>query len=291
MRKVAGIEGGGTKFICGIGDHNGEILDLVRIETSSPKQTMSEVIKYLKTKSFDAIGVGVFGPVELDSAAENYGQILNTPKEQWKYFNIYKSLRDEFSCPIQIEHDVNAALLGELKWGAGKNLRNAVYYTVGTGVGLGLWLNNQFHHGELHAEAGHMFIPILESDKHQKGSCPFHSNCLEGLVSGPGVFSRFGIKGEDIPFDSPIWDNVAYYLAVSCANTMFCFAPQRIILGGGVLNVPTLIPKIREYYLKILSGYDQKEIFTDTENFIVRAALKNNPGLKGSFALALDLLD
>ncbi|MGL5956276.1 MAG: ROK family protein [Brevinema sp.] len=288
MRIVAGIEGGGTKFICGIGNEQGEILDSIRIDTTTPDQTMKEVIQYLKTKSFDAIGIGVFGPVELDINEANYGQILNTPKREWQFFNLHQALKKEFDCPIIIEHDVNAALLGELTWGAAQKLRNTVYYTVGTGVGLGLWLDNRFYHGELHSEAGHMMIPILPEDTKQKGSCPFHNNCLEGLVSGSGIYSRFGKKGEQIPEDSPIWDNVAYYLATACVNTMYCYAPQRIILGGGVMNVASVLPKIRTYYLQILNGYDQKALFVNMEEFIVGAALKNDPGLRGAFALALN---
>ncbi|MGL4676617.1 MAG: ROK family protein [Brevinema sp.] len=288
MRTVAGIEGGGTKFVCGIGNNRGEILDSIRIDTTSPEQTMKEVIQYLKIKSFDAIGLGVFGPVELDINAYNYGQILNTPKQEWNFFNIYQSLKKEFDCPIIVEHDVNVALLGELKWGAAQNLRNAVYYTIGTGVGLGVWLDSRFYHGELHSEAGHILIPILPEDTEKLGSCPFHNNCLEGLVSGPGIYSRFGKKGEEIVEDSPIWDNIAYYLAIACVNTTYCFAPQRIILGGGIMNVPTVLPKIRKYYLQLLNGYNQKDIFANTEEFIVRASLKNDPGLRGSFALVLD---
>lgn len=289
MKLVAGIEGGGTKFICGIGDQDGKILDSIRINTSTPDETMDTIIEYFKTKEFESIGIGVFGPVELDQRSPDYGMILNTPKMLWKNFNIYQFLKNKFDCSIIIEQDVNAALLGELTWGAAQGLRNAVYYTVGTGVGAGLWLNNQFYHGELHSEMGHMLIPILPEDKHKGGSCPFHINCLEGLVSGPGIYHRFEVKGEDISINSPIWDNVAYYLGVACVNTVLSFAPQRIILGGGVMNQEFLITKIRQHYLKALAGYGQKPIFEDVDNFIVTAKLQNDPGLRGAFALALSI--
>ena len=290
MAIVAGIEGGGTKFICGIGNEKGEILDSIRIETTSPTETMDKIISYFQCKNFEAIGVGVFGPIELDRDSEEYGTILSTPKIQWQQYNIYKTLKEHFNRPIVIEHDVNAALLGELTWGAAQGLRNAIYYTVGTGVGAGLWLNNQFHHGELHGEIGHMLIPVLEEDTPKGGSCPFHKNCLEGLVSGPGIYHRFGIKGEDIPQDSPIWDNVAHYISIACVNTTLAYAPQRIILGGGVMNQEFLLKKIQEHYLDALGGYGQKKIFIDVENFIVPAQLHNDPGLMGAFALANKIL-
>lgn len=298
MKLTAGIEGGGTKFNVGIGDLQGKIIDKIRIDTTTPEETLAKVCAYLKTKQFSAIGVGMFGPISLNKNAQNYGTILATPKLAWQGFNIYKALTQEFSCPVIIEHDVNAALLGELKYGVAKGLENAVYYTVGTGVGAGLWLGGRFHHGELHAEIGHMFLPKhpldmkpLENISDQKSPCPFHGDaCLEGLVSGPAIEKRYGIKAEHIPLDSPIWDFTAYYLALACLNTTLAYAPSRIIFGGGVSNQEFLFPKIRQAYLKLLNGYLQEKVFIDTESFIVRAALQNDPGLIGSCALAQDII-
>lgn len=287
MKVTAGIEGGGTKFNVGLGNEKGEILDKIRIPTAAPEETMAEVIAYLKTKKFDGIGVGVFGPVELDSHSPDYGKILQTPKLAWQGYNLYRALRKNFSCPIIIEHDVNAALLGELKWGAAQGLRDAVYYTIGTGIGAGLWLDGRFYHGQLHAEAGHMLLPPHPNDLGKGGSCPFHGNmCAEGLVSGPAIEKRYGLRAENIPANSPHWPIIAHYIAAVCVNTLLCFAPQRIILGGGVLNTPGLLPLIRESYLQLLAGYGQKPIFTEAETFIVRASLENDPGLMGAFALA-----
>lgn len=288
MKKIAGIEGGGTKFICGIGDEQGNILASTRIETSTPEKTMQEVIRYLKNYSFDAIGMGVFGPVDLNIDSPSYGQILNTPKEQWKFYDILDTLKKEFDIPIKIEHDVGVALLAEMQWGAGRGLKHAVYYTVGTGIGAGLYLDGHLYHGELHSESGHMQIPLHSNDTGKGGVCPFHGSCLEGLVSGPAIEKRYGKKAETIPEDDKVWDFVAFYLATMCVNTMFCFSPSRIILGGGVMNQKFLFPKIRMKYLEILSGYDQKEIFVHSESYIVPPELENNAGLQGAFLLNLD---
>ncbi|MGL5721566.1 MAG: ROK family protein [Brevinema sp.] len=289
MKTVIGIEGGGTKFVVGLGDEQGNILESTRIPTTLPQETMSELCAYLKTKSFDAIGLGSFGPIELAKDSPQYGTILNTPKRAWKQFSLYNALKKEFSCPIIIDTDVNAALLGEIKWGAAQGLSDAVYITVGTGIGMGLWLSGKIHHGQLHSEAGHMLLPKHPEDIGAEGTCPFHGGaCLEGLVAGPSIEKRYGIKAEDIADDSPIWDFIAHYLGAACVNIVYFYAPQRIILGGGVMNKSFIIPKIRKAYLKLSAGYEQKEIFANADELIVRAALKNDPGLKGAFALALE---
>lgn len=282
---IGGIEAGGTKFICGIGDELGNILNKISIPTTTPEETMCKVIDYFYDKPIVSLGVGSFGPIDPIQNSPTYGFITNTPKKGWKGFNLLKAI-EKIGVPIKFDTDVNAAALAEYLWGAGMGLNNIVYLTIGTGVGGGAILNGQTLQGMLHPEMGHMRVKRLEEDNFA-GVCPYHQDCLEGLVSGPAILKRTGTAAQNLPIDHASWKITAYYLAQGIANIMLILSPQKIILGGGVMQQSHLFPMIYNYLGVILNGYVDHANIQQFDTYIVAPGLRNDSGLKGSIALGI----
>lgn len=284
---IGGIEAGGTKFVCGIGDEKGEILERISFPTETPEITLRKVIDFFKDKNINALGVGSFGPVDLNSNSSTYGFITKTPKLAWTDFNIVGYLKKYFSVPVFFDTDVNGAALGEAVWGAAKGLKSCVYLTVGTGIGGGAFVSGKLIHGMLHPEMGHIIIKRHPKDSY-RGKCPFHQDCLEGLASGPAIEERWGVKGHNLPSDHFAWDLEAYYIAQALVNYILILSPEKIILGGGVMKQKQLFPKIREEVKRLLNGYIQTEsILKSLDSYIVPPTLEDNAGLLGAIALAL----
>ncbi len=285
MAKIAAIEAGGTKFICGIGNEKGEIFEKISIPTTVPEETMKKVIEYFKEKGFEAMGIGSFGPIDPVKSSETYGCISKTPKPHWSDYNIVGELKKNFNVPMEFDTDVNGAALGESLWGAGKGLNNVMYITVGTGIGAGAVVNGKMLQGLTHPEMGHISIKRNENDKY-KGKCPFHSDCLEGLASGPAIEERWGEKGYNLEDKNEVWELEAYYLAQALVNYILILSPERIIMGGGVMKQKHMFPLIRKNVKEFLNGYvHKKEILEDIDNYIVYPGLEENSGLIGSLAL------
>ncbi|OZU88082.1 fructokinase [Virgibacillus indicus] len=285
---IGAIEAGGTKFVCGIGNEHGEIFEKISIPTRTPKETMKDVFQFFEGKQIERMGVGSFGPIQVSQDQPDYGTILETPKTDWKYFPLLDEIKKNFSDDmlIAVDTDVNAAAFAEMKWGAAKGMNSCVYFTVGTGIGAGAVVRGKLVHGLLHPEAGHMFVKRHPDDDF-KGSCPYHGDCLEGLASGTSMRERWGKAGVDIQ-DKAAWDLEAYYLAQTAINALLTYSPEKIIFGGGVLNHPGLIDKVREQFSKLLNGYIKKdEVIEDVDDYIVLPGLGSEAGLKGSLALVL----
>ncbi len=199
-RLFGGIEAGGTKFVCLVGDHEGTILAERRLPTRGPRETMADAIAFLREASaadpLQAIGVGAFGPLDL-RPGPGYGRILATPKPGWSGAEIAGPLRDAFGVPVAVDTDVTAAALAEGRWGAARGLATFAYMTVGTGIGVGIVAGGRPLHGLVHPEAGHVSVPRMPGDDFP-GVCPFHGSCLEGMASGPAMAARWGVPAEDL---------------------------------------------------------------------------------------------
>lgn len=285
MARIAAIEAGGTKFICGIGNENGEIFEKISIPTTIPEETMKKVIEYFKGKEFEVMGVACFGPIDPVKSSKTYGYISKTPKPNWTDYDIIGELKKNFNVPMEFDTDVNGAALGESLWGAGKGLSSVMYITVGTGIGAGAVINGRMLQGLTHPEMGHIFVKRNENDKF-KGRCPFHSDCLEGLASGPAIEDRWGEKGYNLEDKNEVWELETYYLAQALINYILILSPQRIIMGGGVMKQKQMFPLIRKNVKEFLNGYvHKKEILEDIDNYIVYPELEENAGLMGSLAL------
>ncbi|MGD6958547.1 ROK family protein [Rossellomorea aquimaris] len=276
------IEAGGTKFVCAIGNEKGEIISKAVFPTQDPETTLGNVYSYFSKYALTSIGVGCFGPIELNKNRNNFGQLLNTPKQLWKNFNIYQALSGHFSVPVYIDTDVNAAALGEFHSGAAQESDSCLYITVGTGIGAGFVQNGKVSKGLFNTEMGHIYVPRHSEDSFE-GSCHYHRDCLEGLASGTAIHTRYGKKGDELEEMQVVWELEAYYLAQAIVNYILILAPEKIILGGGVMKQTILYPLIRGEVAKLLNQYVNID---DFEQYIVPPELNDNQGVMGSLFLA-----
>lgn len=288
---IGAIEAGGTKFVCGIGRADGTIEDRISFPTTDPEQTLSQVTQYFQDKPIEAMGIGSFGPIDINRSSPTYGHVTTTPKPGWSGYDVLGTLQKQFQVPYGWDTDVNAAAFGEATWGAAKGLDSCVYFTIGTGVGVGVFTQGQLVHGLVHPEGGHMVLRRHEDDPFA-GHCPYHGDCLEGLAAGPALEKRWGIKGQDIPEDHPAWEIEAYYIGQAIVNTILLLSPKKVILGGGVMHQHHLFPLIRREVQHLLNGYVQAETITkDIDDYIVPPGLGDNAGLSGALALGLQALN
>jgi len=258
--RIGAIEAGGTKFVLGIGNEMGEILERVSIPTEEPNITMKRVIEYFKGKEIEALGIGCFGPIDPKKDSKTYGYITTTPKLKWNNYNILGELKKYFDIPISFDTDVNGAALGELTWGNAQGLKSSLYITIGTGIGAGAVAEGNMVHGLLHPEMGHIMVKRHKKDNYI-GKCPYHRDCLEGLAAGPAIEERWGKKGHELPKNHEAWEMEAYYLAQALVNFILILSPEKIIMGGGVMKQDWLFPMIREEVKKQLNKYINKKRF------------------------------
>jgi fructokinase len=236
-----------------------------------------------------AVGIASFGPIDPDPRSPTFGHITTTPKAGWAHTDLAGEVRRALRCPVGFDTDVNAAALGEHRWGAAQGLDTFVYLTVGTGLGGGGMVNGRLIHGLMHPEVGHMRVPHDRNDDPFPGNCPYHGDCLEGLAAGPAIEARWGRRAETLPADHPAWDLEAHYLSLGLANLVLSLSPQRIILGGGVMEQRHLFPLMRRGVQSLLNGYVQVQAVLDgIDDYIVPAALAPRSGVLGALALAQD---
>lgn len=284
------LEAGGTKMVCAIGNENGEILEQKSIPTTTPEETMPAILEYFKDKEIASIGIACFGPIDLNKNSETYGYITSTPKIPWRNYNIVGAVKDALKIPVGFDTDVNGSLLGEVTWGCAKGLTDAVYFTIGTGVGAGIMTNGKMLHGMLHPEAGHVKMVPRSGDTY-KGKCPYHGTCFEGMAAGPAIEERWGAKAVQLADREEVWDLESYYIAQALMGIVLTRSPQKIILGGGVMHQKQLFSMIREKMLKELNGYIQAKELADIDNYIVPASLNDDQGIMGCIKLAMNSLE
>lgn len=288
---IGAVEAGGTKIVCGIGNEKGEVIDRISFPTEQPEKTLAQIINYFKNKQIDAIGFGSFGPINIDRQSPQYGYVTTTPKPGWGNYPVIPELRKVFDVPIGWDTDVNAAALGEATWGAAKGLDSCLYYTFGTGVGVGVFAEGNMVHGLVHPEGGHVLTRRHPEDTYA-GKCPYHGDCLEGMAAGPALEARWKVKGSELPADHQAWEFEAFYIAQALASAILLLSPKKIILGGGVMHQMQLFPMIHEQVKRNLNGYMvAPALESGISNYIVPPGLGDNAGLCGSIALGLRALE
>jgi fructokinase len=279
MSACGGIEAGGTKFICAVGSGPGD-LELTEFPTTTPLETVSRAAAFFQAhRRLAGIGIGSFGPIDANPHSLTFGYITSTPKLAWRNFDFAGAIRQALGVKVAFDTDVNAAALGEFRWGAAQGLNTFLYLTVGTGLGGGGMLNGRLMHGKTHPEMGHVRVPHdLQRDPFP-GNCPYHGDCLEGLAAAPAIEARWGQAAHLLPADHPAWELEADYLALGIYNWICTLSPQRIIVCGGVMQRAELLPLIQRKVTTLLAGYlDPPEI--------VPPALGSNAGVLGAIALA-----
>ena len=234
-----------------------------------------------------SVGIGSFGPVDLHIGSPMYGFITSTPKPGWANFGLRSSIEQALGVPVAFDTDGNAALLGEARWGAARGLTDALYLTVGTGIGGGSLADGHVLHGLVHPEMGHLRIPHDLGRDPFPGICPYHGDCLEGLACGPAIEARWHCAGRDLPDSHPAWPLEAHYLALGLVNLTLTVSPQRIILGGGVMHASHLFPFIRREFADLLKGYIRhNRVTVELDSFIVPPELGSRSGVLGAIVLA-----
>ncbi len=290
MTLFGGIEAGGTKFVCAVGSGPEDMRDEIRFPTTKPDETIGQAIEFFKAQAekepLAAIGIAAFGPVDPNPNSPTFGYITTTPKPHWAQTDFAGAIKAALTVPVGFDTDVNGAALGEHRWGAAQDVDTFIYLTIGTGVGGGVMVNGQLLHGLIHPEMGHVQLPHHPEDSYA-GHCPFHGDCLEGMVAGPALEERWGQKGQTLGPDHPAWELEAHYIAVALASFICTLSPQRIILGGGVMEQEHIFPMIRERVQEYLNGYVQSPaILENIDTYIVPPGLGNKAGVLGAIALA-----
>ena len=287
-----GIEAGGTKFVCAVGSSPDNLMAEIRFPTTTPEETLPSVFTFFHQQEqihgkISAIGVACFGPLDPIPDSTSYGFITSTPKQGWANFNFLGHLRQEFNLPFGFDTDVNGAVLGEWRWGAGRGLDSLVYLTIGTGIGGGAMSNGQIIHGLLHTEMGHMRLPHDQQIDPFTGICPYHGDCWEGLACGPAMEKRWGQRAETLPSNHPAWTLEANYIASALVNLILVMSPKRIILGGGVMSQVQLFPMVQAKVLAFLNGHIKAPIILEhISEYIVPPVLGSRAGVLGAIALA-----
>ena len=291
-----GIEGGGTKFVCAVGTGPNDIRAEVRFPTTTPEETISQAVKFFKQQEENfgklaSIGFASFGPLDPHPDSPTYGYILPTPKPGWTNANVVGMVRSAFDIPIAFDTDVNGAALGEWKWGKGQGLNTFIYLTIGTGIGGGVFVEGKLLHGLLHPELGHIPLPHDRKKDPFDGVCPFHGDCFEGLATGVSIEKRWGQRSATLPPEHPAWDLEVEYISHALTAYSYTLSPQRIILGGGVGQLPHMLPRIQQRTQQLINGYIKSPaILENIETYIVNPGLGNLSGVLGAIALGRQAL-
>ncbi|MCJ8007573.1 ROK family protein [Lederbergia wuyishanensis] len=288
---LGAIEAGGTKFVCAVGKEDGTIIERIKIDTLTPEQTMPEVIDFFKRHKVKALGIGSFGPVDIDQNSPTYGNITSTPKPGWTNYPFLKTMKEALHIPIEFNTDVNVAALGEMMQGAAQGFDSCLYITVGTGIGAGAVVQGNLLQGLSHPEMGHVLVKRHPDDTFE-GFCPYHKDCLEGMAAGPAIEKRWGQKGHELQNKQEVWEIEAYYLAQALMQYILTISPKKIIMGGGVMKQAQIFPLIRKQVQELLNGYvPLPQITEHIEDYIVPPALGDDAGITGALMLAKRALE
>lgn len=283
-----GVETGGTWCVCALGTGSGHIHSRHAFPTGEPRQTLERIVEFfVRGPSPSAIGIGSFGPVDLDGESPTWGHVTTTPKPGWQHTAVAGVIAERLQVPVYFETDVNAAALGEHRWGAGSGAQSLCYLTVGTGIGAGVLIGDKPVHGLVHPEVGHLRIP---HDAHRDpfdGACPVHGDCWEGLASGMAMAERWGTAPEDLPDDHPAWALEADYVALGILSIISVLSPHLVIVGGGVMERTQLLAMVRSRLRQLVGGYLETPLLAEEiDHYLVGPALGDSAGVLGAIALA-----
>jgi fructokinase len=283
-----GIETGGTKWECAIGTGPDDVRATERLATSTPDETIGRAVAFFEREGpVDAVGIGSFGPVDARPGSPTWGHVTTTPKPGWAHTDVGQEIRRRLGVPVAFDTDVNAAALGEHRWGAAQGLDTFCYVTVGTGIGGGGMAGGALMHGLMHPEFGHLRIPHDREEDPFDGVCPYHGDCWEGLASGRAIEARWGRSAVELAHVEAVWRLEARYLALGLVAAICVLSPQRIVIGGGVMNGPGLLERVRGEVVALLNGYlDLTAAGTDPDGYICPPALGARAGVLGAIALA-----
>jgi fructokinase len=283
-----GIETGGSKWECAVGSGPGDLRATETIATTTPEETIERAVAFFEHEGpVQAIGIGSFGPIDQKLSSATWGHITTTPKPGWAHTDVGQEIRRRLSVPVAFDTDVNAAALGEHRWGACQGLDTFCYITVGTGIGGGGMAGGNLLHGLLHPEFGHMRIPHDRDTDPFEGVCPYHGDCWEGLASGRAIEARWGRPPASLDGNQAVWELEARYLALGLVSVMCVLSPERIVMGGGVAYHEGLLALVQRDVLALMNGYlEASAVVDDIADYITLPGLGRQAGVLGAIALA-----
>jgi fructokinase len=289
-RLYGGVETGGTWCVCAVGSGPGEIVAEQQFPTTTPGETLERIVAFFRgAPAVEAIGIGSFGPVDLDPESPTWGHVTTTPKPGWQHVAVAPPIARELGVAVAFENDVDAAALGEYRWGAGRGAPSLCYLTVGTGIGAGLLIAGRPWQGLVHPEVGHIRVPRNhDADDHRfRGICPVHGDCWEGIALGPAIAARWQTPPQDLPADHPAWELEAEHLALGILSIVLVASPARVIVGGGVMENPGLLAKVRARLRELVAGYLETPMLgEEIDAYLVPPGLGDRAGVLGAIALA-----
>jgi fructokinase len=287
-RIYGGVETGGSWVVCALGTGPDDIVAQETFATGDPGPTLERIAAFFERGPRPAaIGVGSFGPVDLDRRSATWGHVTTTPKPGWAHTPVAPVLRDRLGVPVAFDTDVTAAAIGEHRWGAAAGVENVCYLTVGTGIGAGLLVEGHPVHGLVHPEVGHLRIPHDRERDPFAGNCPRHGDCWEGLAAGPAIAARWQANPRELPDDHPAWALEAEYVALGILAIVLVASPERVIAGGGVLERPGVLAGARAGLVALNAGYLQPPLIgAEVDRYVVAPALGDRAGVLGAIALA-----
>lgn len=290
--KMIGIDAGGTSFKGLVIDDAGEIVARHRVPTTRPEQTLGDIAEWIEGQrashpDIAAIGIANFGPIDRDPCSRNWGRIGVTTKIGWGGANPREILAQRTGLPCALDTDVNAALLAECALGAGAGFADAAYLTIGTGVGGAALVDGSLVGAPWHGEFGHIRLR-REPDEMAAfaGACEFHGDCVEGIASATAIRARWGVEPHELPDDHACWIEVSSALAQLCHTISCLLAPQRIILGGGLMLRESLLARIRTDFAMSIAGYASRPEMREPQTYLVRAGLGDDAGAIGGATVA-----
>jgi fructokinase len=285
-----GVETGGTWVVCALGTGPDDIADEETFATGEPEPTLARIAEFFERGPRPvAVGIGSFGPVDLDPASPTWGHVTSTPKPGWAHTAVAPVLADRLALPVRFDTDVTTAALGEQRWGAAAGVDSVCYLTVGTGIGAGLLIDGRPVHGLIHPEVGHLRVPHDRERDPFAGACPTHGDCWEGLAAGGAIAQRWGVHPRELDDDHPAWELEAEYVALGILAIVLVASPRRVVVGGGVMARPGLLDAVRARLVELNGGYLETPMMGEAiDRYVVAAALGERAGVLGAIALAQD---
>lgn len=277
----------GTHFHLSVGDDSLSILEEKRVLRTNPEETMEKIVDFFKNFPVEAFGIGSFGPIDIDPESDHYGHITSTPKFGWEFYDFVGELKKHFHLPMAWTTNANVSALGEYFIHSSENIQSLLYLTLGTGVGGGFIYKGEIFQGISHPEMGHILIERLAEDS-SPSHCPYHENCLEGRVSRAAIQERKNINFEEISSEDPIFLQIADYIAQALVDITLVLRPDRIVLGGPLMETDMLLAKIKKAFEKYFNSYIP---IPALDHYIKPWDPKEKPGTIGAYLVALKALD
>ena len=305
---VVGVDLGGTKIYTALVDLEGNIIKEKTVETLAHEGEQAVVERIVDTINYvidgtdknliKSIGIGSPGPLDVKN-----GIIIENSNLPFKNFEIVKTIKETFNLPTHLDNDANVATLGEFMFGAGKGTENMVFITASTGIGGGAVLNGKLFRGSTGnaLEVGHMTV-ATEGPRCGCGNL----GCAEALGSGTAIGKRAkeavlsnavtslknyeNVTAKEVFKEAANGDRVAKnilntsltYLGIAVANTITNFDPEKVVVGGGVVNGGDIVIET------IRNVVEERCMAAFVENCTIeKAILGGKAGVLGAAALAI----